>query len=80
MSFKVPVLGFLAFFIGVTLIPLTVFTPHLVRAKRNTAREFGLLVSRYTNEFQRKWVEGGAPARRAAAGQRRYPVARRPGQ
>ncbi|WP_206606363.1 hypothetical protein [Steroidobacter cummioxidans] len=62
MSFKVQVLGFLAFFIGATLIPLTVFTPHLVRAKRNTARDFGLLVSRYTNEFQRKWVEGGAPA------------------
>lgn len=61
MSFKVPVLGFLAFFIGVTLIPLIVFTPQLVRAKRNTAREFGLLVSRYTNEFHRKWVEGGAP-------------------
>lgn len=62
MSFKVQVLGFLAFFIGVTLIPLTVFTPHLVRAKRNTAREFGLLVSRYTNEFHRKWVQGGAPS------------------
>lgn len=62
MSFKVQVLGFLAFFVGVTLIPLTVFTPHLVQAKRNTAREFGLLVSRYTYEFRRKWVEGGAPA------------------
>jgi hypothetical protein len=61
MSFKVPVLGFLAFFVCVTLIPLIVFTPQLVRAKRNTAREFGLLVSRYTNEFQQKWVEGGAP-------------------
>jgi hypothetical protein len=62
LSFKVQVLGFLAFFVGVTLIPLTVFTPHLVQAKRNTAREFGLLVSRYTTEFHRKWVEGGAPA------------------
>lgn len=61
MSFKGPVLGFLVFFVCVTLIPLTVFMPQLVRAKRNTAREFGLLVSRYTNEFQRKWVEGGAP-------------------
>lgn len=62
MSFIVPVLGFLTFFIGVALLPLTVFIPHLVRAKRNTAREFGLLVSRYTNEFQQKWVKGGAPA------------------
>jgi hypothetical protein len=62
MSFRVQILGFLAFFVSVTLIPLTVFTPHLVRAKRATAREFGLLVSRYTNEFHRKWVEGGAPA------------------
>lgn len=62
LSFKVQILGFLAFFVGATLIPLTVFTPHLVQAKRNTAREFGLLVSRYTNEFHRKWVQGGAPA------------------
>jgi hypothetical protein len=61
MSFKVQILGFLAFFNGVTLIPLTVFTPHLVEAKRNTARAFGLLVSRYTNEFDRKWMKGGAP-------------------
>jgi hypothetical protein len=60
-SFKVQILCFLAFFVGATLVPLTVFTPHLVRAKRETARQFGLLVSRYTNEFQRKWVEGGAP-------------------
>jgi hypothetical protein len=32
-----------------------------VQAKRNTAREFGRLVSRYTNEFHRKWIQGGAP-------------------
>lgn len=62
MNFKVEILAFLAFFVAVALIPLTVFTPHLVRAKRQTAREFGLLVSRYSNEFHRKWVENGAPA------------------
>lgn len=62
MSFRVEILGFLASFVLVTLIPLTVFTPHLVRAKRKSAREFGLLVSRYCNEFQRKWVEGNASA------------------
>jgi len=62
LSFKVQILGFLAFFIGATLIPLTVFTPQLVRAKRTTARDFGLLVSRYTSEFHQKWVQGGSPA------------------
>ncbi len=61
MSFKVQIVGFLALFVGAALVPLIVFTPHLVRAKRNTAREFAGLVSRYTREFQRKWVEGGAP-------------------
>jgi hypothetical protein len=61
LSFKVQMLSFLVFFNGVTLLPLTVFTPHLVQAKRNTAREFGRLVSRYTNEFHRKWIQGGAP-------------------
>lgn len=62
MSFKVEILGFLGFFVAATLIPLTVFTPHLVQAKRTTAREFGLLVSRYSQEFHRKWVENDAPA------------------
>ena len=62
LSFKVQIIGFLALFIGATLIPLTVFTPQLVRAKRTTARDFGLLVSRYTSEFHQKWVQGGAPA------------------
>lgn len=62
MNFRVEIAGFLAFFVAVTLIPPTVFMPQLVRAKRQTSREFGLLVSRYSNEFHRKWVEGGAPA------------------
>lgn len=61
LSFQVEILGFLAFFMLATLIPLTVFTPHLLRAKRETARAFGRLVSRYSEEFNQKWVEGGAP-------------------
>lgn len=62
MSFKVVILSFLAFFVVVTLIPITVFMPHLAQARREASLEFGLLASRYSNEFQKKWVEGGAPA------------------
>ena len=61
LGFKVEILGFLIFFILVTLIPLTVFTPQLLRAKRKAAREFGRLAHRYSDEFDRKWVEGRAP-------------------
>jgi hypothetical protein len=55
MSFKVQVLGFLLFLILITLSPFAVFIPHLMRAKREGAGEFGLLASRYASEFEEKW-------------------------
>ncbi|WP_129644509.1 hypothetical protein [Peristeroidobacter agariperforans] len=61
LDFKVEILSFLFFFLLVTLIPLTVFTPQLLRAKRKALRHFGRLVNRYSDEFNQKWVEGGAP-------------------
>lgn len=61
MGFKVEVASFVVFFVVVVLIPLTVFTPHLVRARRRGMGEFGRLASRYTREFEDKWVHGNAP-------------------
>ena len=40
------------------LAPLTMFTPHLLRAKRQGSREFGLLANRYVRKFDQKWVRG----------------------
>lgn len=62
LSFRVEFLAFLALFVVVPVIPLVAFTPHLIRAKRKASFELGLLASRYSNEFQRKWINARTPA------------------
>jgi hypothetical protein len=62
MSFKVQVAGFVAVFVVLALIPLTVFTAQLSRAKRRGLDEFGRLASRYASAFEAKWLHGGATA------------------
>ena len=44
------------------------FTPHLTRTKRRGQQEYGLLASRYVQEFDAKWVRGGAPDGEALIG------------
>ena len=41
--------------------PLLVFAPVMGRARRRGMRAYGALVGRYDREFQRKWIDGGAP-------------------
>jgi hypothetical protein len=60
MDFRVEMVSFVALFVVVIFIPLIVFTPHLVRARRQGMRDFGGLASRYTREFEDKWMHGGA--------------------
>jgi hypothetical protein len=62
MSFKMQIAGSLALFVAFVLSPLTVFTPHLARAKRHGLGEYGLLASRYVQAFDKKWVHGDASA------------------
>ena len=59
MSFKMEAGGFIVFFLIVVLAPLLMFTPQLANAKRMGLRDYGLLASRYVEQFQRKWVDGG---------------------
>ena len=54
-EFKVEIVAFLAFFIVITLIPLTVFAPDLAKTKREGLRNFGRLASRYSGSFEGKW-------------------------
>ncbi len=51
-----------AFLLIVVLGPLFVFTPQLAEVKRTGKREYGVLAQRYVQEFDRKWLRGGAPA------------------
>ena len=58
-EFKVEIVAFLAFFIVITLIPLTVFAPDLAKTKREGLRNFGRLASRYSGSFEGKWFQAG---------------------
>lgn len=68
MAYKVEIVGYLAFFVAAMLIPLTVFIPRLVRAKRKRKRDFGGLASRYVQEFEEKWNDGARPANETLLG------------
>jgi len=54
-EFKVEIVAFIAFFIVITLVPLTVFATDLAAAKRAGLRKFGRLASRYSGGFEGKW-------------------------
>ena len=57
LSFKMEAVGLIAVFMLAILGPLTVFTPKLSRAKRKGFADYGLLASRYVEEFDYKWVK-----------------------
>jgi hypothetical protein len=60
MSFKMEAVGLIGIFMLAILGPLTVFTPKLSRARRGGLADYGLLASRYVEEFDQKWVKGRA--------------------
>jgi hypothetical protein len=60
MSFKVTIAVLVGFFLLVILGPLTMFTPHLARTKRDGLSEYGTMATVYVDGFDRKWVHGGA--------------------
>jgi hypothetical protein len=62
MDFKVEGIAVIGIVMVMVLGPLLVFSPHLLRAKKAGLREYGKLASRYVEEFDQKWVRGGAPA------------------
>ena len=61
LSFKLQVIGFVAFFVLVILGPLVMFTPQMAAAKRKGLADYGLLAQRYVDGFAQKWLYGGAP-------------------
>jgi hypothetical protein len=58
LSFKLPIGGFIAFFLVVILGPLLMFTPKMAAARRKGLGEFALLAQRYVEGFQQKWIAG----------------------
>lgn len=61
-DFKVELVVVVAYLLVLVLGPFFVFSPKLSLAKRIGLREYGALAERYVQEFDRKWLRGGAPA------------------
>ena len=68
VDFKLELGGALAFALLQALAPLLVFIPALAQAKRRGLYEYGTLSSRYVEEFDRKWIRGGADPGEALVG------------
>jgi MFS family permease len=60
LDFKVEIVLLVGVLVGALLLPLAVFLPKLADAKRRGRRQYGLLASRYTTAFERKWIKGEA--------------------
>ena len=60
MSFKMEALGMVGFFMALILSPLLVFTPKMAKAKRQALSDYGKLGSQYVQDFDGKWIRGGA--------------------
>jgi hypothetical protein len=56
-EFKLEIAAIIAGLMLFVLAPLTFFVFHLSASKRAGTREYGILASRYVNDFRRKWIE-----------------------
>jgi hypothetical protein len=60
-AFQLEIVGAVALLMGIVLAPLTCFVPTLARVKREGARRYGLLATRYVDEFREKWMGDRRP-------------------
>ena len=61
-AFYMEIAAAVALLMALVLAPLPFFMFQLARAKREGAREYGLLAMRYADEFRGKWLRGQRPA------------------
>jgi len=62
VSFKVQIVGLIAFFVIAVLGPLLMFTPRMARARRKGMADYGLFAQRYVENFDQKWVQRTSPS------------------
>ena len=60
LSFKMTMATLVGFMVLVFLGPLGFFAPALARSKRQGLTEYGNLAATYSEDFDNKWVRGGA--------------------
>jgi hypothetical protein len=62
VSFKLQIVGLIAFFIVAVLGPLLMFTPRMAQARRKGLADYGLFAQRYVESFDQKWVQLASPS------------------
>lgn len=62
VSFKLQIVGLIAFFVVAILGPLLMFTPRMARARRKGLADFGLFAQRYVENFDHKWIQPASPS------------------
>jgi hypothetical protein len=60
LSFKQVIAAVVVLLLLLVLGPLCVFAGRLARVRREGLLHYGALASRYVNEFDKKWLQGGA--------------------
>jgi hypothetical protein len=55
-AFQIEIAGAVVLLMAIVLAPLTFFVLKLARAKREGTRQYGLLATRYVDEFREKWM------------------------
>ena len=60
-AFQLEIVGAVALLLAIVLAPLTFFVLKLARAKREGARQYGLLATQYVDEFREKWMRDRRP-------------------
>jgi hypothetical protein len=61
-EFRLEIFLLVIYLLFLVVGPLLVFAPQIARAKRTGLREYGTLAQRYVQDFDAKWVRGGATA------------------
>jgi hypothetical protein len=59
-DFKLEIVGFVVVVVAIVLAPLLVFAGPLSRARRAGLRDYSHLAKRHLDEFEGKWLHGGA--------------------
>ena len=62
MDFRGEIGVLIVFLAAQIVVPLLFFAPSLIDSQRSAMRRFGLLSTEYARDFERKWLQGGAPA------------------
>jgi hypothetical protein len=60
-DFKFMIAAVVGFLMLLALLPLALFAFQMASARREALREYGLLASRYADEFRHKWIRAAEP-------------------